>query len=222
MASTKATQAQAQSEDVFPQLENFSKYYSKNKQNLKKNYEILEKEYHSNEERCAFLQKIIDNDDFKPLHREAKKHQKSLIKENKNILDFVEKNSSEKKKSTKKSPEMLYKHSTGTFFAEKSDPQHWNNQSDEEKNRWESLSQLWNNQDEKTKLSIVNERKEKGKLSAMKAWINEHISSSQSAPEEKKSSKKASKKAKEPKPPSAPKKKNGGRVSKTKKAKAKK
>jgi hypothetical protein len=37
-----------------------------------------------------------------------------------------------------------------------------------------------------------------------------------------KSSKKASKKAKEPKPPSAPKKKNGGRVSKTKKAKAKK
>ena len=206
-ASTKATQAQSESEDVFPQLENFSKYYSKNKQNLKKNYEILEKEYHSNEERCAFLQKIIDNDDFKPLHREAKKHQKSLIKENKNILDFVEKNSSEKKKSTEKSPEMLYKHSTDTFFAEKSDPQHWNNQSDEEKKKWVSLSQLWNNQDEEKKLSIVNERKEKGKLSAMKAWINEHISSSQSASTEQSSAsteqssapKKASKKAKAPK-----------------------
>ena len=85
---------------------------------------------------------------------------------------------------------MLYKHSTNTFFAEKSDPQHWNNQSDEEKSKWESLSQLWNDEKQEKKLSIVSEKKVTGKPNAMKVWINENLSSTS------KSSKKSSEKKK--------------------------
>ena len=188
--SKKAKTEAKPTEDDFPSFENFHKHFSKGKQNLKKLYNILKDGYRSNEERIDSSQEIIDNDNFKSLHRGEKKYQKSLMKENKNILGFVEKNSSEKEKSTEKSPEMLYKHSTNTFFAEKSDPQHWNNQSDEEKSKWESLSQLWNDEKQEKKLSIVSEKKVTGKPNAMKVWINENLSSTS------KSSKKSSEKKK--------------------------
>jgi len=99
-SKTKSSKTEANTtEDVFPPVDDYVKHCSNGKQAKKNQYKDLKKRYFSNQERIAFFQKIIDNDDFKSLHREAKKHQKALIKENEDILKNVFKNSSEKKKS---------------------------------------------------------------------------------------------------------------------------
>jgi len=93
MPSKKAKTEAKTTEDGFPTFNDFYENFSKGKQNLKNLYNILKNAYHSNQKRIDSSQKIIDNDNFKSLHRGEKKYQKSLIKQNKNILGFVEKNS---------------------------------------------------------------------------------------------------------------------------------